>query len=388
MKKNKGAKLKIGLVITSIFDSGWLERFVETCREDPLFVDLKIYFIPDNKTPADIYDLAIKIGHESGLHIWIPNMYEQNQYISQFCDPAFILENSDHRRNIGYIKAYEENVDIVISMDDDNFPINPNFITAHVNSLSRIDGRQVSASRGFFNNCSLLESNTIFHPRGFPLTRKSSNDLSINEVYDVTVGVNAGMWTIAPDVDAISWLVCEKNFPEVESVEGLFLAPDTYCPVNSQNTALIGHLIPAYYFVRMGYDIGGGLRFDRLGDIYSGYFLQKVAKEMGFVINFGNPVVTHERNSHNYLNDANSEWGCLRTVDDFCDWLEGVKLSADGSVLENYFQLSQELDEFASLSKFAYMPTATKGFYHQMAYDMRVWCKIISQLTRVDCRVI
>lgn len=368
--------MKIGIVITSIFNSGWLERMVNKLSKTEHFANTKIYFIPDNKTPKEIYDLAENLKYSNKLNIWMPTISEQNKFLAGICNPNFILENSDHRRNIGYIKAYADGVDVVVSMDDDNFPINDNFLDLHLQSLSSTAGDVVESSNEFYNNCELLEKDTIFHPRGFPLRRKTNNKNTFQPASELKIGVNAGMWSLAPDVDAISWLIHEKTYSEINTVDDIVLSDNTYCPINSQNTALLGDLIPAYYFVRMGYDIGGGLKFDRLGDIYSGYFLQKVAKALGYNIKFGNPVVTHERNSHNYLNDANAEWGCLRTIDLFCDWLAKVTLTGTTATV-CYLQLAEELDDFASNASFDYMPTATRGFYHQMAHDMRVWSNIM-----------
>jgi len=33
------------------------------------------------------------------------------------------LWNSDYRRNIGYLQAYASGADIIISIDDDNYPL-------------------------------------------------------------------------------------------------------------------------------------------------------------------------------------------------------------------------------------------------------------------------
>ena len=364
---------KCGVVITSIYDNGWIERISENIINSNEQENVCIYFISDNKTPKECFE-KIKKAKKKGVLFWAPSMPEQKEYEQENGLNGFILENSDHRRNIGYLKAYKDEVDFVISMDDDNFPIDDNFFEQHRNMLTKKDHDVVTTSSKFFNNCSLLDDKTFIHPRGFP-TSKKENETSFHKEKNLVIGINAGMWTIAPDVDAISWLVCNKNFNNVRSVKQVVLSKDTYCPVNSQNTALIRELIPAYYFIKMNYDIGGGLKFDRLGDIYSGYFMQKVAKKMELSVSFGMPLVTHERNNHDYLSDANAEWGCFRTIDAFTGWLSKINLSGS-TVIDCYDDLADQLHEFASSENFNYVPSSTAGFYHQMAYDMKCWIKL------------
>jgi predicted Fe-S protein YdhL (DUF1289 family) len=369
-----------GIVITSIFDNGWLERVTKEIEHSGEKDNVTIIYIVDYKTPPLIFE-KIKNFTNAGFKIIAPKIEEQFQLEKKLGIDNFILINSDHRRNLGYLIAYEKGFDFVISMDDDNFPITKNFINEHRTRLgSQKNKTEINSKSGAFNNCLLLDESTFLHPRGYPFNRRMDNSImNAKDIESVNVGVNAGMWLIAPDVDAISWLICNKKFEGKIEVKDLVLHKDTYCPVNSQNTSLLREFIPAYYFIRMGYDIGGGLKFDRLGDIYSGYFLQKVVKERSSAVSFGMPLVTHERNSHNYLNDANNEWGCLRTIDEFFDWISLVKLSGN-NVLEIYKNLIDELNQFASRTNFKYMNTSTKGFYHAMANDMNIWLNLVKNI--------
>jgi hypothetical protein len=366
---------RCGIVITSIYDTGWIERISENILSSNEQDNVKIFYISDNKTPAVCLE-KIKVASKKGIKFWAPSKDEQIIFQKKFGIENFILENSDHRRNIGYLKAYYDEVDFVISMDDDNFPVAINFIDQHRQMLLKKDGlNRVDSSNNFFNNCTLLDSNTFVHPRGYPTNRKQENFIRNSKASNLKIAINAGMWTISPDVDAISWLVKYQEFNNITKVDQVVLGEDTYCPINSQNTSLIREMIPAYYFVRMNYDIGGGLKFDRLGDIYSGYFLQKIAKSLDYSVSFGMPLVSHERNSHDYLNDANAEWGCFRTIDAFSEWLINLRLTNE-SVTKSFEHMAEELDEFASIANFRYVGSATSGFYHQMAFDMKKWIKL------------
>jgi len=368
---------KCGIVITSIFDNGWLERMYDELKSSGELESTTIYYIIDYKTPTTIPEKIANFKNK-GMKIVAPNIDEQHKLEVSHGVSKLILKNSDHRRNLGYLLAWFDEVDFVISMDDDNFPKTPNFVNEHRIRLGkRNQVNIVNSSLGLFNNCNLLKNGTHIHPRGYPFSKKTNNEYIFQKTDSVNIGVNAGMWTISPDVDAISWLITPEKFEKIDDVSDLVLAENTFCPVNSQNTALLREYIPSYYFVRMGYDIGGGLNFDRLGDIYSGYFLQKVCKTLGDSVSFGMPLVTHERNAHNYLNDANNEWGCLRTIEEFVDWLSGVKLTGS-TVFEVYKSLSDGLDAFAISADFKYMKRSTEGFYHSMAYEMREWVRVLS----------
>jgi hypothetical protein len=366
------------IVITSIFDNGWLERVCNELEVSEEKENVTIIYIADYKTPPSIFKKIEQL-KAVGFQIISPTLEEQFAYEKKIGLDRFISVNSDHRRNLGYLIAYENGFSFLISMDDDNFPLTKNFVNEHRIRLGmQINKIEVNSNVKAYNNCLLLDFETFIHPRGYPFKyRGDENKLDFKEVKEVNVAVNAGMWTISPDVDAISWLISNKKFEKIKDCKDIILARNTYCPVNSQNTAILREYIPAYYFVRMGYDIGGGLKFDRLGDIYSGYFLQKIVKEKNDAISFGCPLVTHERNSHNYLNDANNEWGCLRTIDEFFDWISSIQLSS-GNILETYSNLIFELNEFASLTEFKYMNTSTKGFYYAMANDMSRWLRAVS----------
>ena len=89
----------------------------------------------------------------------------------------------------------------------------------------------------------------------------------------------------------------------------------TWAPINSQNTAVHRSVIPSYYFVRMGATVAG-MKIDRYGDIFSGYFSQACVRALGNSVRVGSPIATHARNSHNYLHDATQEMACICVLED------------------------------------------------------------------------
>ena len=61
--------------------------------------------------------------------------------------------------------------------------------------------------------------------------------------------------------------------------DSVFLGNRAWSPINTQNTAIHRDVIVSYYFVRMGYPLGG-MAIDRFGDIVSGYFSQACVRHL------------------------------------------------------------------------------------------------------------
>jgi hypothetical protein len=198
--------------------------------------------------------------------------------------------------------------------------------------------------------------------------------------------INAGLWTRHPDVDALSWLGL-KPFVKSFRGESVVLDQATWSPVNSQNTALVRDLIPAYYFIRMGYQLGGGV-VDRYGDIFSGYFALACAKHLGGAVRFGTPVADHRRNNHNYMKDAAAELPAIVLLEDLLRWLIDARLSGS-DCLEAYDSLSHQMQDAVEKFDGPAWTSAARGFVHQMAHCMRAWtsaCRTIGGMTLTTAR--
>jgi hypothetical protein len=232
--------------------------------------------------------------------------------------------NSIQRRNIGLLKAYLASADVIITIDDDNFLIpTEDFIGQHgvVGKEQRFS--ELTSSSGWFNVANMLieERGLPFYHRGYPLSKRWVAEEKISRRQQSgKVTVNAGLWLDAPDIDAVTWL----NSPiralalREEYTSGIALAPGTWSPFNSQNTALAREVIPAYFLSPY---IG---RYD---DIWASYIVKKIADHLGHVIQFGRPLVRQERNRHNYFADFDKERFGLETTTDFVDALTTVRLA-------------------------------------------------------------
>ncbi|MBV9871499.1 MAG: hypothetical protein JO214_12845, partial [Frankiaceae bacterium] len=297
---------KIDLVVTTIFEPAWLGGYLADLENFPARDDVTLRIICDRKTPETVWRAAAD-ARDQGFDVRCPTLDEQSGYLSKLGVPDdFIPWNTDNRRNIGYLQAWEEGADLLISIDDDNYCLpGSEFFASHCVVGSRAGDQPGRwAPDGWFNICSMLEfeePGPIF-PRGFPYAERGAAPATTATARpDDTIAFNAGLWLSDPDVDAISRLSL-RPVATAAAPEASLLGPYSWSPINTQNTSLSREALPSYYYVKMGFPIQG-MRIDRFGDILSGYFLQKCAKQAGQVARVGSPVADHVRTPHNLMQD-------------------------------------------------------------------------------------
>lgn len=363
------------VVVTTINDGQFLDHYRTLLADEELRDRVRLIVIPDRKTPASLFRTVDAMARD-GFDIACPDLERQTKLLDRWGAPEFFVPvDSDNRRNLGYAIAWADGHDVIVSIDDDNIPLSPEFFDEHgVVDQDAVSTTSVSSSTGWFNCCEMLlcEPNGIY-PRGFPYNKRTPAVVETQEV-TVPVAINAGLWLGDPDVDALTRIVLSPEVLQPAS-DPLVLAADTYCPVNSQNTAVRHAAIAAYYFPRMG-NVVDGLTFDRFGDIFSGVFVQACAKHLGHAVRFGGPYVRHDRNEHDLLADLRSELPGIALMDDLSDWLCDAEL--DGSTYaEAYSSLSYLLDEAVEGFRGRPWTPAARGFFHQMTYAMRTWLGIL-----------
>ena len=188
------------------------------------------------------------------------------------------------------------------------------------------------------------------------------------------VGANAGLWIGDPDIDAIS-----RNFSscKAQSWGGrkLVLAQNTWTPINSQNTAIVRELLPAYYYVLMGQKVNG-LVIDRFGDILSGLFLKKVADALGYSVAIGPPVCDHRRTVHDLFADLHCELAGLVLLEDFTAWLEELSTHG-GSAVEVYRNIAERLAEDSGRFRSKVCGDGGIAFFLSVSEAMCTWLKAI-----------
>jgi hypothetical protein len=149
-------------------------------------------------------------------------------------------------------------------------------------------------------------------------------------------------------------------------------------PINTQNTALIRDAIPAYYYVKMGHPIGG-MKLDRFGDIFSGFFVQKCAQAVGHYVRVGSPVVEHRRSPHNLYKDLWNELAGMVAIDDMLPLLE-TPLSPTGSYSEAALQLAMDIEQWASKQEDFLWDSALKNYFTNVASNLNLWAHVCKSL--------
>jgi hypothetical protein len=310
----------IHIVFTTIYHPAVLENLHENVAGFNHLDSVKVWVVGDRKTPSSCGELARAVS-ERGLETHYLDVSRQDQWgtrCKEFYDR--LPYNNETRRNIGYLHALEDGCEILISIDDDNFPTDEDLVGFHTKTGTRWAGDVIEEESGFHNVCEYLEVNPnrrIF-PRGFPFRLRGlpNSNRRLAPQRNVTIGVSAGLWLSDPDVDATTWLNGKVSAMRYLGEDTQVLSRSTWAPVNTQNTSVVRELIPAYLCVPMGWNVPGGT-IQRYGDIWGGYFLQALMKGTGYHIAFGRPIVDHRRNPHEYVDDLRYEyWGMILT-----DWL-------------------------------------------------------------------
>ena len=311
------------IVFTTIFVPHVLEALRVNAETHGHLGNVKVWVVGDKKTPSETRQLC-EDASRKGLESVYFGIEEQD--ILGARHPEFyacIPYNNETRRNLGYLRALEDGCQTLISIDDDNFPTEDDFIGGHLRTGTAVTGELLSEPAGYHNVCEHLElrpSRPIF-PRGFPFKLRSHRNGSeyIAAPAAALIGVTAGLWLKEPDIDAITWLNGPVQSVGYAGPEQFTLDQTTWSPINTQNTSVTRELSPAFLTVPMGYDVPGG-KIQRYGDICGGYFLQAVMRGTPYFASFGRPLVEHRRNPHDYLDDLRFEfWGMILT-----DWINRI----------------------------------------------------------------
>jgi hypothetical protein len=364
------------LVFTTINQPLVLNSLYENVSRYGHLETVKIWVIGDRKTPDSCRFLSESISAR-GLEICYLDIAQQDDWGRQ-C-PSFysrIPYNNETRRNIGYLCALADQCRIMISIDDDNYPIDDDFIGQHAVTGQIWDGQLLSEETGFHNVCEYLELNPSrqIYPRGYPFRMRGLVNRPQLVVPDrqVRIGVTAGLWLKDPDIDATTWL---NGAVSVQGYTGdplQVLSPLTWMPINTQNTSIVRELIPAFLCIPMGWPVPGGT-IQRYGDIWGGFFLQAIMQGTEYVAAFGLPLVEHRRNPHDYIDDLRYEfWGLVLT-----DWLLAFLRSNFSPVSDDIADRVDELAVFLENQAIPalpeWCPPEVQAFFHWTAGNLKSW---------------
>lgn len=370
------------IVLTTINVPRVLETYINICQKYD-HKDVVFIVVGDRKSPTETSSYLDSLQGYDVIYLSVEKQEEWLKKIPAFRD--FLPYDSVERRNIGYLYAAEVGADVIISIDDDNIPLPEyDYIGEHNIVGEIVECKAVSSSTGWFNTCSLLETDPPrrFYQRGFPVNKRwLPEELSYrNEKKRVVV--NAGFWLGDPDVDTITRM--EEPF----SVKGvkepgarLLLAKGTMSPFNSQNTAFSVDLLPCLYLIAFRSntknDIFRGNNSFRYDDIWMSYFAKIIIDHMGDAVCIGPPHVEQQRNKHDYLLDLRKELGPMEMTDKLVDILPSIELSE-----KSYSGAYQELIEQIRLKVICEdsFDGEQQALLEQMTEGMRLWSDAVSRV--------
>lgn len=368
---------RTAIVVTTIFEPRFLDGYLANIERHGRRDTVDLIVIIDRKTPATVAQACAE-AKARGFRVACPTLEEQEAFLGRF--PSMherVPYNSDNRRNVGFLMALDLGAELLISIDDDNFCLDDSdFVGEHAVAGEELDVEESESSDGWFNIGTLLTTSTheeIF-PRGFPYFARKQRRTLTTVKRKARVAMNAGLWLTDPDVDAISRIAIAPRVSAADA-SAHFLGPRTWSPINTQNTGIARDAIAAYYYVRMGFNVGG-LSIDRYGDILSGYLCSACVKARGEAIRIGSPVADHRRTPHNLFKDLYHELAGVVLLDDLLPWLTEAKLSG-GTYAELYAHLADELDARSDAYRGFIWDQGGGEFLRDTARHMRAWLEAV-----------
>lgn len=371
---------RIAVVMTTINEPFVLDSYARNAEKYGRSDDVWMIIIGDRKTPDTVRDMAAAASR-AGFETDYVDIARQEDWLKRFPDMAArIPYNTDNRRNIGFLMALERGCEVLISIDDDNLcPDDEDYFGRHAIVGTEQTMPTISSDTGWFNICSMMDNShgASIYPRGYPYSKRTRKEQLTETSSTGLVAVNAGLWTLDPDIDAVTRLNEDVKTLRMNR-DSVMLAPGTWSPVNTQNTAIWAEAMPAYYYVLMGEPVHGA-RLDRYGDIWSGYFIGKCVQHLDHRIAVGTPVARHERNSHNLLLDLRQElWGMILT-ESLTEILQRITLTGS-TYTDAYEDLARKLDAEIAVCEDPNFTPDVRAYFAKITATMRVWLDVCRDL--------
>lgn len=306
--------MKIALCTTTINIPHAL-KLLRACNPD-----VRFFVALDKNTPETAAEFALTIPNTQVIPVYAQEKWKCSETLGWNCIA---------RRNTVFLAALEWGADLIISHDDDNIPTGND--GAHTDYFARFawalghpfNGIKVIGKGGWFDPGELLIPRT--RHRGIPWNNDSAK--LAEPVTDIKIGVAAGLVIGDPDIDATTRI--EKS-PDIGAVHllgqtGVVVDPHAWTVFNSQNTAVIRELLPAWFMMP---GIG------RHDDIFASLIVQRVARERNLHVHFGPPFTYQQRNSHDLIKDLRAEIDGMENVAKLAALLDTIILPVK-SVIED-----------------------------------------------------
>ncbi len=200
-------------------------------------------------------------------------IYSHKEIKEELGDCAWIFpHHTSAIRSFGFWKAWQENPDMIITLDDDCFPHTRNFRKRHWQNL------QKKATLDWIPVGNLFT-------RGFPYAIRKQTDTVISH----------GTWIGIPDLDAPTQLTSgNRRFIPKDQI----IPRNNFFAMSGMNLAWRPDVTPLLYFGLQSPD----WPYQRFDDIWAGILAKKVLDHLSLAVHSGYPVVEHKRKSNVFTN--------------------------------------------------------------------------------------
>jgi hypothetical protein len=367
--------MKTAIVTTTIRVPVVLENYIANLEAGG-HTGVEFIVVGDLKSPPETGAFLSELSAKSGVPIHWWDAERQKAWLKEHPELDQLLPwNSVQRRNLAYLQAVLGGAERVITIDDDNWTTDDDYLAGHSVVGTTGTFETVTSSRGWFNTASRLvtePSKPLYH-RGFPTCMRTEPDEVSSGSEEARVVVNAGFWLDVPDADAM----CHVDSPvDVvgyrEGCEGrVAIARGTNMVFNSQNTAFHSDLLPAMYLMPMG-GMCGTLEVGRYDDIWMSIFVKVIADHLGDLVTVGAPMVRQVRNEHDLIQDMLVEIPAQRITNRMTESLKRVHFSGT-DYAACYLELTAQLREALAVDGYT---DAEKAYLNEMYDGMEAWVRI------------
>ena len=265
--------------------------------------------------------------------------------------------NHFSRKNIAFLYAIANGAEYIWDFDDDNilWPSKEQLLT-EIYTLAKnsplrlrtlviqVDNVDNVACRTFNPYKAFQSSSPIIWPRGYPLEDMHKPECQTQKSYchrrvpSERIGIYQSIADGDPDVDAIYRLTQELpvHFEGTYDQDiPVIVPPHTMSPMNAQATLIKRS---AMWSMFLPTTVHG-----RVSDIWRSYIAQALGNQYGMLSVFMGPIVTQDRNAHNYLADFQSEEPLYERAGVFIEYLLNWKYESgqtfEGAMEQLYVDL-------------------------------------------------
>lgn len=367
--------MKTALVTTTIHVPKNLEGYFDNLAAKG-HRDVEAIVIGDLKSPPETARYLADLSQRCGYAVEYWDAARQRAWLEDVPELDRLLPwNSVQRRNLAYLLAVENGAENIITIDDDNFATEDDYLGGHGIIGQNVKLRAVASSTGWFNTASLLvtePTRPLFH-RGFPICKRGIDEQLTYSEQKGRVVANAGLWLGVPDACAMTHndAPCEVTGFRPGFDGRLAVAHGTCMVLNSQNTAFHRDTLPAMFLMPMGGKVGP-LVVGRYDDIWMGIFLKVIADHLGDQVCAGVPLVRQIRNDHDLINDMLVEIPAQRITNKLTKTIGRIELQGrDYGTC--YLELIEQLRSALSVDGYT---ADEQSYLTDMYKGMEIWARI------------